>query len=398
MRYLLFFLWMAVAGTVCAQVRTGAERMDQYLGPLQGKRVALVVNHTSLVGHTHLADTLLSLGVRLSALFAPEHGIRGNADAGETVANGRDMRTGLPVYSLYGKNKKPTADQLAKTDVVLFDIQDVGARFYTYISTLYYVMQACAQHGKPLIVLDRPNPCDHIAGPVLERACQSFVGMYPIPVLHGCTIGELALMANGERWFGTHSRCELSVVPVEGWRHGQPYHLPVKPSPNLPDDFSIACYASLCPFEGTSVSVGRGTERPFHIIGSPLIKELSAGLASRLGMDTVLFVPQPLAGWDKNPLHKGRTCYGIALTEGSIPSGGFTLRYVDLFFRLYRKAGRAGEFFLSPQMFDRLMGTPEVRKSVIAGISYTEIEASWKPALDAYRTLRSQYLLYPDYR
>ena len=227
-KYLIFFLCLTLGKATYAQPRMGAEQTEVYLPLLKGKRVALVVNHTSVVAGTHLADTLMASGVKLTALFAPEHGIRGNADAGETVSNGRDIRTNLPIYSLYGTHKKPTNAQLEKTDIVVFDIQDVGARFYTYISTLYYVMQACAQYGKEVMVLDRPNPCDYIAGPIRERKFKSFVGMLPIPILHGCTVGELAQMINGEHWLGDSLKCKLQVVTVKDWKHHQPYSLPVK--------------------------------------------------------------------------------------------------------------------------------------------------------------------------
>ena len=274
--YLLAWIWifgLAVTTAYGEDLRTGADRTEAYLPLLKGKRITLVVNQTSRIGETHLLDTLCALGIRPVQILAPEHGFRGTADAGETVRNGKDARTGVPIYSLYGKNKKPQPEQLQRTDWVVFDIQDVGARFYTYISTLYYVMQACAEQHKPLLLLDRPNPCDYIDGPVLKNGYKSFVGMFPIPVLHGCTIGELARMMNGEGWLGNGLRCELTVVPVSGWQHGQPYSLPVKPSPNLPNDQAIALYPSLCPFEGTPVSVGRGTANPFQVVGSPVTRD-----------------------------------------------------------------------------------------------------------------------------
>ena len=271
-----------------AQIRMGAEQTEKLLPLLKGKRIALVVNHTSVVGQaqTHLLDTLLSLKVDVRKVFAPEHGFRGNADAGETVKNGRDTQSDKPILSLYGKNKKPTPAQLEDIDIVLFDIQDVGARFYTYISTMHYVMEACAENQKHFIVTDRPNPCDYIDGPIRESSKKSFVGMHPIPVLHGCTVGELAQMINGEGWLKDKLQCQLTVIPVEGWTHGQPYSVPIKPSPNLPNDQSIALYASLCPFEGTSISVGRGTRTPFQIIGSPDVPEYPYS-----------FTPQALEGF-----------------------------------------------------------------------------------------------------
>ena len=366
-------------------LRTGAERTEKLLPLLNGKRVALVVNQTSVVGEkqAHLLDTLLSLGVNVKKVFAPEHGFRGNADAGETVRNGRDVKSGLPILSLYGKNKKPHAEQLTDIDVVVFDIQDVGARFYTYISTMHYVMEACAEQGKTFIVTDRPNPCDHIDGPVREASKKSFVGMHPIPVLHGCTVGELAQMINGEGWLKGGLRCKLTVIPMEGWTHGQAYSLPVKPSPNLPNDQAIALYASLCPFEGTSVSVGRGTYTPFQVIGSPFIKGY-----------TYRFTPRPIEGFDKNPMHKGQACQGLDLRTTEAPDG-FSLKYVIEFYQAYQKAGKADRFFTRASWFDLLMGTSSVRQAILAGQDEESIRASWKKDLDAYKQRRKAYLIYP---
>lgn len=384
LKILLIFLLISSI-SIHAQVRMGAEQMEKLLPLLNGKRIALVVNHTSVVGQTqtHLLDTLLSLNVDVRKVFAPEHGFRGNADAGETVKNGRDTKSGKPILSLYGKNKKPTPAQLEDIDLVLFDIQDVGARFYTYISTMHYVMEACAENKKSFIVTDRPNPCDFIDGPVREASKKSFVGMHPIPVLHGCTVGELAQMINGEGWLKDGLRCELTVIPVEGWKHGQPYSLPIKPSPNLPNDQSIALYASLCPFEGTSVSVGRGTHTPFQIIGSPDIQTYP-----------YTFTPQALEGFDKNPLHKGKACSGLDLRYIQTPKG-FSLKYVIEFYQAYRKAGKADRFFTRASWFDLLLGTSSVREAIIAGKDETSIRSIWQRSLDNYKIIRQRYLLYP---
>ena len=384
LKILLIFLLISSI-SIHAQVRMGAEQMEKLLPLLNGKRIALVVNHTSVVGrsHTHLLDTLLNLKVDIRKVFAPEHGFRGNADAGETVKNGRDTKSGKPILSLYGKNKKPTPAQLEDIDLVLFDIQDVGARFYTYISTMHYVMEACAENKKSFIVTDRPNPCDFIDGPVREASKKSFVGMHPIPVLHGCTVGELAQMINGEGWVKDGLRCELTVIPVEGWKHGQPYSLPIKPSPNLPNDQSIALYASLCPFEGTSVSVGRGTHTPFQIIGSPDIQTYP-----------YTFTPQALEGFDKNPLHKGKACSGLDLRYIQTPKG-FSLKYVIEFYQAYRKAGKADRFFTRASWFDLLLGTSSVREAIIAGKDETSIRSIWQSSLDNYKIIRQRYLLYP---
>lgn len=379
-------------------VVTGAERMEEYLPLLQGKRVGMVVNHTSVVGRerTHLLDTLLKRRMDIVKVFAPEHGFRGNADAGETVKDGKDLRTGLPIISLYGNNKKPTAAQLKDIDILLFDIQDVGARFYTYISTMYYVMEACAENGKELIVLDRPNPCDYVDGPVLQPSYRSFVGMLPIPVLHGCTVGELAQMINGEGWIGgkkedgiegkkesriggKKNACALKVIPVSGWKHGEPYSLPVKPSPNLPGDPSVRLYASLCPFEATRISVGRGTTFPFQVLGAPSRK-----------YGTFTFTPRSLPGFDKNPMHKNILCYGEDLRNVTDVEG-FTLRY---FLHFYQLSGEGAAFFSRPRWFDLLMGTDSVRKAILKGESEEAIRRSWQKELSVYRNMREKYLLY----
>lgn len=376
----LFFFFFFSFQSVSGQLLTGADQTGKYLPLLQAKRVGLVVNHTSVVGSrkVHLLDTLKSLDVNVVAVFAPEHGFRGDADAGETVKDGKDTRTGVPIISLYGNNKKPTAAQLKGVDVLVFDIQDVGARFYTYISTMHYAMEACAEHNKEFMVLDRPNPCDYVEGPVLKPAYKSFVGMHAIPLLHGCTVGELAQMINGEGWLGNRT-CRLTVIPVEGWKHGQPYSLPIKPSPNLPNDQSIRLYASLCPFEATRISVGRGTTFPFQVLGAPNRKygEFS-------------FTPRSLPGFDKNPLHKDQACYGVDLRNSSVEEG-FSLSYVIDF---YRRSGEGAAFFSRARWMDLLMGTDSVRKAIVAGKSEPEIRAEWAKELKEYRTMRSKYLLY----
>ena len=363
-------------------LNTGAERTEEYLPLLKGKRVGMVINPTSVIGEEQacLLDTLLSLNINVVKVFAPEHGFRGDADAGETVKDGKDSQTGTPIVSLYGNNKKPTVRQLQDVDIILFDIQDVGARFYTYISTLFYVMEACAENGKEVIVLDRPNPCDYIDGPILRPSFRSFVGMLPIPVLHGCTIGELALMINGEGWINkTSEACRLTVVAMTGWEHGQPYSPPIKPSPNLPNDQSIRLYASLCPFEATRISVGRGTTFPFQVLGAPNKKYGDFG-----------FTPQALPGLDKNPMHKNQTCYGEDLRRVNNVNG-FTLRY---FLRFYWKSGEGNGFFDRARWFDLLMGTDTVRKAILAGKDEAAIRAGWKEELQKYKEMRKKYLLY----
>lgn len=420
MKYITLFLcelliFLSPVLAVNPQIRNGADQLDILLPLLKNKRTGLVINQTSRCGTTPLPDAL-NTQVKLIRIFAPEHGFRGTADAGETIRDGKDIRTGLPIISLYGKNKKPLPEQLQDLDVMVFDIQDVGARFYTYISTLYYVMQACAEQGKEVIVLDRPNPCDYVDGPVLRPNWKSFVGMLPVPVLHGCTVGELAQMINGEGWLGKNLSCQLTVIPVKGWKHGQPYSLPVKPSPNLPNDRAIALYPSLCPFEGTSVSIGRGTEYPFQVIGSPYTNAFS-----------FQFTPRSLEGFDKNPLHKDRICYGVdfrdqtatpasgshtsrTTTNGTLPEEaerdlpqGFSLKYILEFYRLYRaKAAKdkifnaEKEFFTRPRWFDLLMGTDQVRRDILQGKTEKEIRQSWQPALEKYKDIRKKYLLYQE--
>jgi uncharacterized protein YbbC (DUF1343 family) len=364
------------------KVITGAEQMDRLLPILKGKRVALVVNQTSKVGETHLLDTLLAAHIQIKKIFAPEHGFRGEADAGETIKNGKDLRTGVPILSLYGKNKKPAAAQLQDIDLIVFDIQDVGARFYTYISTMQYIMEACAENRKQLIITDRPNPCDYVDGPVRQKNQKSFVGMHAIPVLHGCTVGELAQMINGEGWLPNGRKCALTVIPMEGWKHGQPYTLPVKPSPNLPNDQAIALYPSLCPFEGTAVSVGRGTHFPFQVIGSPDIR-----------ISSFSFRPEALEGFDKNPMYKDQYCYGNNLRNITAPKG-FSLKYIIAYYQAYQDLGKADKFFTRPQWFDLLIGNRTVREQIIKGASEEEIRAGWQKELEAYKKMREKYLLY----
>lgn len=388
MKYItLFICWLAVLQAT-AQVKNGADRLEELFPLLENKRISLVVNQTSLVQNVHLLDTLYNKGMHITQVFAPEHGFRGDADAGEFIKNGKDYRTQVPIISLYGKNKKPQPSQLQQTDIVIFDIQDVGARFYTYISTMFYVMQACAENNKELIILDRPNPCDYVDGPVLDMKYKSFVGILPIPILHGCTIGELAQMINGEGWLGNNLQCPLKVITIEDWKHGQPYSLPVKPSPNLPNDQAIALYPSFCPFEGTSVSVGRGTDFPFQIIGSPTTKNLK-----------FRFMPHPMKGSDKHPLHQDTYCYGLNLSsEKNIPKG-FSLQYVIQFYNYFQNLTKHAEkdFFTRPHWFDLLMGTNQVPLDILKNKTEEQIRSAWQKKLNQYKEIRKKYLLYEDY-
>lgn len=380
-------LHLMAKGSQSQPLILGAERTDVILRNINGKRVALVVNQTSILENKqmHLLDVLLERGVDIKKVFAPEHGFRGTTGAGETVQDCKDTKTGLPIISLYGKNKKPTAEQLADVDIVIFDIQDVGARFYTYISTMHYVMEACAETQKEFIVLDRPNPNDFVDGPLLKPGFESFVGMHPIPILHGLTIGELAWMINSEGWLKSNpDSCHLKIIKMENWRHGDPYWLPVKPSPNLPNDLAIRLYPSLCFFEATNISVGRGTYFPFQVLGAPNPK-----------YGNFTFTPVPLPEFDTNPLHNNKVCYGVDLRE--LPfEGGLTLRF---FLDFYKKAGDEQAFFFSrPNWFDLLSGSKELRRQIIKGMDEKEIKASWQKELKAYKQLRKKYLLYEDYR
>lgn len=375
------------AATTQGPLVLGAERMDVITRLLNDKQVGLVINQTSILEkqQKHLLDALVEKGIQVKKVFAPEHGFRGTADAGEEVKDSRDLKTGIPIVSIYGKNKKPTAEQLNGLDVIVFDIQDVGARFYTYISTMHYVMEACAENGVEFIVLDRPNPNDFVDGPIRQKGFESFVGVDPIPLLHGLTVGELAWMINSEGWLkSSPDSCKLHIVKMENWKHGDPYWLPVKPSPNLPNDQSIRLYPSLCFFEATNVSVGRGTYYPFQVIGYPDRK-----------YGDFAFTPVSLPGFDTNPLQKDKECYGIDLREYPF-EGGLTLRF---FLDFYNKAGNEQAFFFSrPQWFDLLAGTKELRYQIVRGLTEEEIRESWQPELDKYKQMRKKYLLYPDYR
>ncbi|MDX5348123.1 MAG: DUF1343 domain-containing protein [Hymenobacteraceae bacterium] len=370
---------VALADTLTEDpIVVGAARMEEYVPLLQGKRVAMVVNHTSLVDYTHLVDTLLQQNVQIKKIFAPEHGFRGDADAGMHVHNSTDIKTGLPIISLYGKNKKPTPEQVKDIDVLVFDIQDVGARFYTYISTMHYVMEAAAENNKQVLILDRPNPNgDYVDGPVLEPEFVSFVGMHPIPIVHGLTVGELALMINGEGWLAGGLKADVRVIPVQGYTHQTPYSVPVKPSPNLPNDLSIQLYPSLCLFEGTNVSVGRGTATPFQIAGSPLYQ-----------IKTFYFTPQSIPGAAINPPYQGQVCYGLDLTNLA-DAPNFTLAYL---IELYQNSALKDKFFNS--FFEKLAGNAQLRRQITEGIPEEAIRQTWEPKLSEYKQLRQRYLLY----
>lgn len=366
-----------------------AHQFHKYVDFLKGKRLGLVVNHTSMVGQSHLVDTLLEMGFDIKKIFAPEHGFRGKADAGEQLKDGLDRRTNLPIVSLYGKNKKPSLAQFQGLDLVLFDIQDVGTRFYTYTSTMTYVMEACAESNLPLLILDRPNPNGHyVDGPILESAQKSFVGLHPVPIVHGLTVAEYALMINGEGWLKDGVECELYHVECLNYNHTKLYQLPVPPSPNLPNMKSIYLYPSLCWFEGTTVSVGRGTTNQFQVYGQP---SCTVGPYN--------FTPKPRDG-ARRPKHNGERCKGYDLSQIRLEElqkiKRLNLDYiVDLYANLEQE--KQAVFFNKNNFFDKLAGTSQLQTQLKAGKTSAEIQASWQANLDAYKKLRKKYLLYKDF-
>ena len=375
----------------CAQkqagiLKTGAENFEEYISFLEGKQVAVVANQSSLLGTEHLVDVLLAKKIQITRIFSPEHGFRGDADAGEKIADGNDKKTGLPIVSLYGKHYRPSAEDLKDVDVVVFDIQDVGVRFYTYLSTLHYVMEACAEQGKQVIVLDRPNPNGHyVDGPVLEKKYKSFVGMHPVPVVYGMSIGEYAQMINGEKWLKNKMQCDLKVIPCKNWDRKIPYLLPVKPSPNLPNQLSIALYPSLCFFEGTVVSAGRGTDSPFQIYGHPSFTN-----------NDFYFTPRSITGASKYPKFKGQECVGYDLRGINIQEFR-NRKKIDLSFLLtaYRESKSKTEFFNA--FFEKLAGTAKLRSQIENSLSENEIRASWEKDRNKFMAIRAKYLIYPDF-
>jgi uncharacterized protein YbbC (DUF1343 family) len=356
----------------------GAEQLDVLLSKLQNKRVALVVNQTSIVGKRHLADTLKSLGANLVKIFGPEHGFRGAAADGEHVKDGVDSKTGLPVVSLYGKNYKPTPEQLSNVDIVVFDIQDVGTRFYTYISTMHYMMEACAELNKKMFVLDRPNPNAYVDGPINQYPLKSLVAMHAIPITHGLTVGELAHMINGEGWLANHVKCDIEVIQMKNWKHTDEYSLPVRPSPNLPNDQAIRLYPSICLFEGTVISVGRGTQIPFQILGNPELKNMP-----------FQFTPVSIPGMSTSPPLENKLCYGLDLRNVPIQKK-IDLSYV---IQLYKAYPDKEKFFVP--YFDTLAGTTELKQQIKDGLTEEQIRETWKVGLEEYKKKREKYLLYP---
>ena len=364
-----------------AGVQTGAAQLQRYLPLLKDKRVGLLVNQTSLIGEQHLVDVLLQNGVNIVSIFAPEHGFRGDHDAGASVSSGTDSKTGLPLLSLYGKHKKPAAEQMAQLDLVIFDIQDVGVRYYTYISSMHYLMEAAAENGVAMLVLDRPNPNGrYIDGPVLDEKFRSFVGMHPIPLLHGMTVGELAQMIKGEGWIASADKLALTVVPVANYRRDLPYSLPVKPSPNLPNDQAIALYPSLGFFEATPLSIGRGTPFPFQVIGY-----------DKFGLGNFQFMPVSTPGAALTPPLQDKALLGEDLRH--VEAGGLNLSYLLRWHALFKAHNTV--FFNSAAFMDKLAGTDTLRLQIEQGATEQQIRAGWQDGLQQFKQQRQPYLLYP---
>ncbi|MFN9951388.1 MAG: exo-beta-N-acetylmuramidase NamZ domain-containing protein [Bacteroidota bacterium] len=374
-------------------LQTGAEQMNKYLGYLKGKRVAMMANQTTVVGNVHLVDTLRKRGINIVKVFGPEHGFRGNASAGAKVADEVDSATGIPLISLYGGKSKPSKEDLADVDVLIYDLQDVGCRFYTNINALAKMMEACADNKKELLILDRPNPNGYfIDGPILDMKFKSGIGQFPIPITHGLTIGEFATMLNGEGWLANGVVCPFKLVPVANYRHSMPYTLPVRPSPNLNTQQSIMLYPSLCLFEGTIISQGRGTYFPFTILGSPKLE----------GKYTFSFTPTGIKGMAETPLHMNQTCYGLDLRtidqKEIMQAGKINLQWMMELYRAYPEPEKFFDYKQSNQMgnIDKLAGVAEFKEQIKQGISEDSIRRTWEPGLQAYRAKRAKYLIYPD--
>jgi len=375
-----------VIDTLSGKLQTGAEQTALYFPLLNNKKVGIVTNHTGRIGKVHLVDSMVKAGIDVVKIFAPEHGFRGHAEAGEKVQSDTDPATGIKIVSLYGSHFKPAQSELKGIDIMIFDIQDVGARFYTYISTMHYVMEASAEANIPLIILDRPNPNGfYVDGPVLQPQYQSFIGMHPIPVVHGMTTGELALMINGEGWLKDGLLCNVTVIPVNNYTHATLYELPEAPSPNLQTIQSIYLYPSLCLFEGTVMSIGRGTDYPFEVFGHPKYPDKDFS-----------FKPESRPGYAAQPPCMGELCYGINLHEYAdilIAKPKLELKWLIYSYNAMHK----NISFFQNNMFDKLAGNSELRQQIIAGKTEEEIRQSWQPQLNEFKAKRKQYLLYEDY-
>lgn len=388
--FLLFAVGLVKAATNDG-IKTGAEQTEKYIALLKDKRVAIVGNQTSVIGKTSLVDTLKSLGVNIVRIFGPEHGFRGTASAGALVADSVDAKTGITVVSLYGRKSKPTKADLSNVDLIVFDIQDVGARFYTYINLLAAVMEACAQNGKEVLVLDRPNPNGHsIDGPVLDKRLTSGIGEFPLPITHGMTIGELANMYNGEGWLADKIQCKITIIPVVNYTHDMEYVLPIPPSPNLNTQQAVLLYPSLCLFEGTIISQGRGTRFPFTVLGNPDLK----------GKYDFSFTPVSIKGMSETPLFQNQVCYGMDLrkydTSEMRKSGKINLAWLLEMYKAYPHKEKFFDRKQSRQMgsFDHLAGVYQLKQQIIAGKSEAEIRKSWEEGLSAFKKIRQKYLIY----
>jgi len=374
-------------------IQTGAEQIKRYLPYLKGKRVAMMANQTTIVGPTHLVDTLRKLGINIVKVFGPEHGFRGNASAGAKVADEIDSATGIPLISLYGGKSKPSAEDLADVDIMIYDLQDVGCRFYTNINALAKMMEACADNKKELLILDRPNPNGYfIDGPILDMQFKSGIGQFPIPITHGLTIGEFAAMLNGEGWLAKGVVCPIKVIPVANYRHSMPYTLPVRPSPNLNTQQSIILYPSLCLFEGTILSQGRGTYFPFTVLGSPKLA----------GQYSFSFTPKGIPGMAETPLHMNETCYGLDLRTIDpaeiFKAGKINLQWMMELYKAYPEKEKFFDYKQSKQMgnIDKLAGVAEFKEQIRQGISEDSIRRTWEPGIQAFKVKRAKYLIYPD--
>jgi uncharacterized protein YbbC (DUF1343 family) len=379
----ILFYWISLV----SQITTGATQTERYLPLLQNKKVAVCFNPTSVIGNTHLVDSLKSANINMVTIFAPEHGFRGEAEAGAAIQSSIDTKTGIPIVSLYGKNKKPTSEQLKDIEIIVFDMQDVGCRFFTYISTLHYLMEAAATQKIQVLILDRPNPNGYfVDGPVLEEKYKSFVGMHPVPVVHGMTMGEYAQMINGEKWLENNLVCDLQVIECKNYTHSSRYSLPIKPSPNLSTDEAIYLYPSLCLFEGTDISLGRGATKPFQIFGHP-----------NLTIGDYSFTPEPIKGVSENPPQKGKKCRGFDLSNEAhknlSSNNSFNIAYLIM---AYQNFPKEMNFFTNPDFFDKLAGNATLRRLIINGKTEDEIRASWQPALEKFKKTRAQYLIYPE--
>lgn len=374
-------------------ILTGADQVDRYVPYLKGKRIAILANQTSVIGNTHLVDSLKKLGINIVKVFGPEHGFRGRASAGTHVADELDSATGIPVISLYGRKSKPTKEDLSNVDILIYDLQDVGCRFYTNINALARLMEACYENDKELLILDRPNPNGYlIDGPILDMQFKSGIGMFPIPIAHGLTVGEFAQMANGEGWLANKVKCKLRIIPVANYTHDMPYTLPVSPSPNLNTQQAVLLYPSTCLFEGTYLNHGRGTYFPFTVLGSPELE----------GIYTFSYTPISIKGMAETPLHMNQVCYGLDLRTYDVSllrkSRQLNLQWMIELYNAYPHKEKFFDSRLSKEMgtIERLVGVASFRHQIMEGKSEKEIRDSWEPGLSNYKKMRSKYLLYPE--